>query len=346
MGCTQSTTDRRSLSQNEIDERIDSIKETCNSTCGVVSLRYAYLSQRGYYPNAKRRPNEDSYIVTQKFAGRESDAFFGVFDGHGKEGEKCSQYVRDTLSSLLAKDIGEVRVINGRVAPNISKDLIEIPEKQLETVIEESHKECNRRMHASKRVDDSVSGTTSISVYLHGNLRKITVNNVGDSRAVMGSVATPEQQEAAATASSSLIASPLSCDHTPWRRDERERIKKKGGRILSWGQLFDKPPTKMFGKSPVVKDEKGELELWETCDRQKVLGEVIDETGDPPRVWCRDRDFPGAAFTRSFGDEVAERKAGLFAEPEILIRELTPQDKIIFLASDGVFEVSVSSLAN
>ena len=233
-----------------------------------------------FYPLilAKRRPNEDSYVVTQHFSGRESDAFFGVFDGHGKEGEKCSQYVRDTLPPLLATDIGEVRVINGRIAPNISKDL-EIPEKQLKTVIKETHKECNRRMHASKRVDDSVSGTTSISVYLHGNLRKITVNNVGDSRAVMGSVATPEQQEAAATASSSIIASALSCDHTPWRRDERERIKKEGGRILSWGQLFDKPPVKKRGKSPVVKDEKGELELWETCDRQKVLGEVIDETG-------------------------------------------------------------------
>lgn len=50
-----------------------------------------------------------------------------------------------------------------------------------------------------------------------------------------------------------------------------------------------------------------------------ILGDEIDEGGDPPRVWCPDGDYPGVAFTRSFGDLYA-KEVGVHAEPEILIR--------------------------
>ena len=67
------------------------------------------------------------------------------------------------------------------------------------------------------------------------------------------------------------------------------------------------------------------------------LGEELDEGGDPPRVWSPIGEYPGTAFTRSLGDAIAE-ELGVFAEPEMLTRELTQDDKIIVLASDGVFE--------
>ena len=46
------------------------------------------------------------------------------------------------------------------------------------------------------------------------------------------------------------------------------------------------------------------------------LGEEVDESGDPPRVWEQNMQRPGCAFTRSIGDHVAE-KIGVFAEPEV-----------------------------
>lgn len=39
--------------KEEIDGRITSIKETRTATFGGVSVRYAYLTQRGYYPDSK-----------------------------------------------------------------------------------------------------------------------------------------------------------------------------------------------------------------------------------------------------------------------------------------------------
>jgi serine/threonine protein phosphatase PrpC len=51
----------------------------------------------------------------------------------------------------------------------------------------------------------------------------------------------------------------------------------------------------------------------------------------------KEQDIPGLAMTRSFGDEVASR-VGVTAEPEILELDLSPEDKFIVLASDGVWE--------
>jgi hypothetical protein len=50
-----------------------------------------------------------------------------------------------------------------------------------------------------------------------------------------------------------------------------------------------------------------------------LVGEDIDEGGDPPRVWSAHGNYPGTAFTRSIGDRVAE-DCGVYAEPEILER--------------------------
>lgn len=72
-----------------------------------------------------------------------------------------------------------------------------------------------------------------------------------------------------------------------------------------------------------------------------MLGDEIDEVGDPPRVWDHTLEKPGCAFTRSVGDQVAET-CGVFAVPEILVWNLTPNDQYIVIASDGVFEFITS----
>ena len=60
-------------------------------------------------------------------------------------------------------------------------------------------------------------------------------------------------------------------------------------------------------------------------------------TPDPPRIWSPHGEYPGTAFTRSLGDSYAE-ELGVFAEPEMITRTVRSNDKIIVVASDGVFE--------
>ena len=298
------------------------------------------------------KANQDDCIVVHNFAGRESDAFMGVFDGHGSYGEKCAQYVTKHLPRLMAEAIVEARAGGGDGgAPSSEREGGELTKEISHEVISRAHIACNDEMHRAS-FDDSLSGTTSISAYLQGDRNRITINNVGDSRAVVGRAAsaseggkdgdssvrsaTPGGADAPPpppSSSSKLKSYALSSDQTPYRLDERVRIRKTGGRVLSLDQVE--------GLEPIDKRaaELDEIKLAEggSMTGELVLGEEIDEGGDPPRVWHPYGDYPGTAFTRSFGDAVAE-ELGVIALPEMLTHDLTPEDKIIVLASDGVFE--------
>ena len=118
-----------------------------------------------------------------------------------------------------------------------------------------------------------MSGTTAIVAFFKGN--QVTVANVGDSRAIVG-----ERK------GKRIIAYSLSIDQTPYRADERERVKAAGAVVMSCDQLEGIVPFH---------------ENWGVN-----LGEELDNGGDPPRVWAPGKSFPGCAFTRSIGDHVAE----------------------------------------
>jgi CRP-like cAMP-binding protein/serine/threonine protein phosphatase PrpC len=197
---------------------------------------------------------------------------------------------------------------------------IELTKDQIQNSCHKAHVECNRSMHKAHDLDDSLSGTTSIAMYVHGRRNRITVCNVGDSRAIVGQQMQMEGNDGG-KGSSNLKAMPLSRDQTPYRRDERVRCRATGARILSLDQIE--------GLEPIAPDDDEGSDL--------ELGEELDEGGDPPRVWSPHGEYPGTAFTRSLGDAIAE-ELGVFAEPEMLTREITPDDKILVLASDGVFE--------
>lgn len=334
------------MSGSNTKNRVESIQETKTATFGGLQVRYAYLSQRGYYPDGTchvcsyiyimyimrdcttrtdlhitiscvdpEKANQDAYCVQHDFGGEPTDAFFAVFDGHGKDGDKCAQFARDQLPLLAEKFVArtktrEEKLLQVRNSSSTPVAPLELTKDQIQSSMLKAHIECNRNMHRAHTLDDSLSGTTSICAYIHGRRNRITICNVGDSRAILG-------QEAEGT----IKALPLSRDQTPYRRDERARIRKTGARILSLDQIE--------GVEPILEDDDEENDL--------ELGEELDEGGDPPRVWSPIGEYPGTAFTRSLGDAIAE-ELGVFAEPEMLTRELSAQDKIIVLASDGVFE--------
>eukprot|EP00555_Chaetoceros_dichaeta_P013383 CAMPEP_0198253578 /NCGR_PEP_ID=MMETSP1447-20131203/3981_1 /TAXON_ID=420782 /ORGANISM="Chaetoceros dichaeta, Strain CCMP1751" /LENGTH=698 /DNA_ID=CAMNT_0043939309 /DNA_START=19 /DNA_END=2115 /DNA_ORIENTATION=+ len=336
------------------------LSETKTAKFGGVTLRYGLLSQRGFYPDESDKPNQDSYSITNDIANEASDAMFAVYDGHGRHGDLCAQYARDHLPTLVSNYSKKMKRESRRrrsasnnasvggepnntstrstsTSKNNRKD--SLTRDQIETACSIAHKSCNVAMHREPALNDSLSGTTAISCLFHGDENRIVVSNVGDSRAVLGQKIdrTTNNKSAKdtgdgdnstnaknANVAQSYRALPLSSDQTPYRGDERKRIRATGARILSLDQIE--------GVEPILDDD----DKYSSCD-QFLLGEVIDEGGDPPRVWSPHGDYPGTAFTRSFGDSIAER-LGVFAEPEILVRELMPEDRIIVLATDGVFE--------
>ncbi|EEC48081.1 predicted protein, partial [Phaeodactylum tricornutum CCAP 1055/1] len=248
---------------------------------------YAHWTQRGYYPDDPHKENQDEFSITTSFAGEHSGAMLGVYDGHGKHGHDCASFVKKKLPSIV-----------GKYWPYLDA-------AEYKACCEKAFLECNDSLRNTDAVDAKMSGTTAITAHFHGKL--MTICNVGDSRAVL---VFPENGK--------LLAIPLSRDQTPYRKDERERVKKLGAAVLSIDQM------------------EGVEEIHENWG-DMVLGEDVDIHGDPPRVWVEGKDYPGTAFTRSLGDSLAEG-IGVTAQPEMLTRELTMNDHILIIASDGIFE--------
>lgn len=262
----------------------------------IIELKYAYVSQRGYYPHALGKANQDSYTICESMLGDDNCHFFGIFDGHGEHGDHCSYYCAEKVPHFLQQamiDKGGTHVLNNK------KIRDEIFYKSFDTT--------DISLHQSN-IEDNLSGTTGITILIKDTT--LHVANVGDSRAII-----------AGHIDGYLKYSPLSSDQTPYRADERERLKKCGATIMTLDQLE--------GREPIHENWGAET------------GDTIDETGDPPRVWDKSLERPGCAFTRSFGDAVAEI-VGVNAIPEILTWDLSSLDKYIIIASDGVFEFLTS----
>ncbi|VAI57739.1 unnamed protein product [Triticum turgidum subsp. durum] len=247
---------------------------------GNYDLRYSYLSQRGYYPESLDKPNQDSFCIHTPFGTSPDDHFFGVFDGHGEYGAQCSQFVKRRLCENLLRD------------SRFRTDAVQ--------ALHSAFLATNSQLHADS-LDDSMSGTTAITILVRG--KTLYIANTGDSRALI-----------AEKRGEYIIAVDLSIDQTPYRTDEVERVKECGARVLTLDQIEGL-------KNP-------DVQCW---------GNEESDDGDPPRLWVENGMYPGTAFTRSIGDSVAE-SIGVVANPEIFILELSASHPFFVIASDGVFE--------
>ncbi|XP_022856871.1 protein phosphatase 2C and cyclic nucleotide-binding/kinase domain-containing protein-like [Olea europaea var. sylvestris] len=170
---------------------------------GNLELCYSFLSQRGYYPDALDKANQDSFCIHTPFGSNLDDHFFGVFDGHGEVGAQCSNFVKQKLcENLLRNSQFHVDAVEACHAAFLAT---------------------NSQLHDDV-LDDSMSGTTAITVLVRG--KTLYVANAGDSRALI-----------AERRGNDIVAVDLSIDQTPFRPDELERVKLCGARVLTLDQI-------------------------------------------------------------------------------------------------------------
>ena len=68
---------------------------------GGLRVKFAFVTQRGYYPEALDKANQDAVYVKKDFAGTPGQMFFGVFDGHGVRGEEAAQYAKTKVPARI-----------------------------------------------------------------------------------------------------------------------------------------------------------------------------------------------------------------------------------------------------
>lgn len=306
-GLEWATIEGSPIDANQIDHRTE--QSPGEVTLGGKTMQFGVVGFRGFYPDEPYKENQDKFaVVLPSEWDDQSTAMFGVFDGHGSMGDKCADFAMKQMSSRLPV------ALKGKTS--ISSDV-----RECKSATKSCFVGINQDLHKHPRVDDTLSGTTAICVVAvsgDDGSRRLMSANVGDSRAII----------VFKDSNGNFKFKPLSVDQTPYRQDERIRIREAGGRVLNVNQLE--------GHEPIHDN-------WNVN-----LGNEVDEYGDPPRVWRQDQKAPGTAFTRSIGDSVAE-ELGVFAEPEFDVHAVDDNDMLLIVASDGVWEFltneTVKSLA-
>eukprot|EP01041_Mallomonas_annulata_P006696 gene6696-13576_t len=158
---------------------------------------FSGYSQRGYSSSNPDRKNQDAMLIIQD--ENTNSLIFACMDGHGSYGDPISHFIKQKIEQKL--------VSHPSFADNIRKSITE--------VVAEIEKE----LLNDYSIDCQTSGSTLIVAVVRG--KRITVANVGDSRAIIISK----------VPGGKFGAIPLSFDHKPELPIEKNRILAAGGRV-------------------------------------------------------------------------------------------------------------------
>lgn len=167
----------------------------------------------------KRPQNEDAHDVIVNMNGKDPNLapvnFYGVYDGHG--GKAISKFLKDNISKFFTK-----KNILYPLKPKYIYDVYQYLDKILK------QKFYNKAVHCGS--------TCMIATHFKkNNVEYVTVMNTGDSRTVL---------------CRGNVAIPLTKDHKPSWPEEKRRIEKLGGQIMSDGtdyRIKDLSVSRAFG---------------------------------------------------------------------------------------------------
>ena len=283
------------------------VKERAIDKIGIIT-------KAGEDSPGEEKINQDNYFDSDLSNGYK---FIGVCDGHGDDGHKISEYLRNNLpdelnnelENLVSNENIRLSILEGILRKNRSESE-EKEEKKIEKNMIETFENLEKMQELFKKVFVStnlrlieenymynleLSGSTCSSIFLQkNNIKKIYIANVGDSRTII--IREPGKNDN----KEKWSCEQLSRDHKPNIEGEEERILKHGGEIQQ------------------IQNEKGE---WE----------------GPFRIFMKNEEGPGLAMSRSFGD-VLGSMLGVICEPEVFEYILRKEDKAIIIASDGLWE--------
>ncbi|KAG1335364.1 putative protein phosphatase 2C 12 [Cocos nucifera] len=225
-----------SLEKQVCDENIVYVVEEDGFSYGEGGVR---MLASLYSRQGKKGPNQDAAILCTGF-GIEEGVFCGVFDGHGRSGHIVSRQVRDYLPSLLlsqrdalllaeeesddSSDSSDTSSVDADDPSISSPDVFD----EWKTVCLQAFRIMDKELKLQPNLDCSCSGTTAVSIIKQGE--DLIIANLGDSRAIMGTISDEGRLEAIQ----------LTTDLKPSVPKEAERIRKNNGRIFS---LKDEPHT-------------------------------------------------------------------------------------------------------
>eukprot|EP00420_Gonyaulax_spinifera_P036644 CAMPEP_0197880070 /NCGR_PEP_ID=MMETSP1439-20131203/7988_1 /TAXON_ID=66791 /ORGANISM="Gonyaulax spinifera, Strain CCMP409" /LENGTH=269 /DNA_ID=CAMNT_0043499611 /DNA_START=54 /DNA_END=860 /DNA_ORIENTATION=+ len=152
-----------------------------------------------------------------------------------------------------------------------------------------------------KKLSAQMSGTTATVVVHDQKEGKLTVAHVADSTAVLGKMKSKQGEAMHARGSTA------------------EEIKKN---------IVGEPLTR--DHKPNLKDERKRIE--------SSGGRVVFDGYANYRIYARNGRYPGLNMSRCIGDLAGHQDCGITAEPEVSEKAIEPEDAVLLVCSDGVWE--------
>lgn len=88
---------------------------------------------------------------------------------------------------------------------------------------------------------------------------------------------------------------------------------------------------------PLTKDHKPDLKE-ERARIEKAGGRVVFDGYANHRVYAKNGRYPGLNMSRCLGDLMGHADAGCTSEPDVTERDISPEDHVLLVCSDGVWE--------
>ena len=256
--------------------------------------------------------NQDRGVAIYPFTDLENCGMFGVYDGHGRAGEKVSEFVLQHLPAVLAAQ-GEA--LWSDVGGTLKYAYVQVDSD------------------LANEMDASVSGTTAVTCLIKDN--HCWLANSGDSRAIV-----------MRKSANGLKAVDLTSDHKPDSPGEMKRILSMGGHItpvrcrplpcrrcLAAARPRATVPLRAL-PLPLPLPRRPLLLTWMALCARSSMAQA-GANGSPARVW---HNLRGLAMARSIGDHAAAT-VGVISEPEITEYDIVEDDFAIIIATDGVWEL-------
>ena len=293
---------RQRMNSEYIYETYDK-KDSDGFTLGVKAKKtnsFAY-SQKGVKEDSYSRENQDSYVCIDNIFKLKDFGIYGVMDGHGTNGHLVSRYLKSriedfftNINTYLQSSKLQVTITSSMYEDRIFERLRHNDFAMLKKFNKVSNDEL-----ISEKFDVHFSGSTCILIFKLG--ANLIVSNTGDSRAIIVKENRKKQiSKGNIDPCCHYEVEPLSKDHKPELREEKDRIEKAGGKVAQY----------------------------------------IEEDGSfsgPFRVWVRGEKYPGLAMSRSIGDHIA-KEVGVTYEPEISVYPININCKYLVVASDGLWD--------
>ena len=291
----------------------------------LLNLHYPNII-KSYYGSSKsganNSENQDTFFYYDNFMLIKNCILFGVCDGHGKQGGVISHLISALFPSYIFYLILDDNSIRRKQDTNeLMIKLFKLKESP----------EYAKKLHIFRYILNKLGVEYRFIPFISGD--EISIFNLLYESIHLCHKALSEKYNIDIEYSGTTLCSGIIVGNKLY-------ISNIGDSTVIFGVFNNKGnrwKPKILSKNHIPESPEENKRIMQYNGKIEKMKTINGEEYGPFRVFEKDSDLvPGLAMTRSIGDEKA-KKIGVTYEPEIFVYSINPENKIIIIGTDGLW---------